>query len=39
VEGAAELLPLYRAAARDFVQPIQTYNSPRTFRFGASIEF
>ncbi len=39
VEGAAELLPLYRAAARDFVQPIQSYGPPRMVRFGARIEF
>jgi hypothetical protein len=39
VEGAAELLPMYRLAAGDFSIPILSYGTPRTVRLGAALEF
>lgn len=39
VEGEAELLPMYLAAARDFTQPIFAYGSPRLARIGIEILF
>jgi len=39
VEGTAELLPMYQAAARDFTQPIFAYGSPRLARLGFELLF
>jgi len=39
IEGAGELLPLYRAAARDFTQPYFQYGPPRLFRLGMELVF
>jgi hypothetical protein len=39
IEGAAELMPLYEAAARDFTQPLFAYGPPRLLRFGVEIVF
>lgn len=39
VEGEAELLPLYRSAARDAFQPLFFYGPPRLFRLGLEFEF
>jgi hypothetical protein len=39
VEGQAELLPLYQAAARDFSQPLFYYGAPRLFRLGLEVAF
>ena len=39
VEGAAELLPMYQAAARDFTQPIFAYGTPRLARLGFELLF
>jgi hypothetical protein len=37
--GPDELLPLYLAAARDFVQPIFAYGAPRLARLGIELLF
>jgi len=39
VEGDAELLPLYRAAARDLSRPLMSYGAPRTVRIGVALDF
>ena len=39
VDGPAELMPLYLAAARDFVQPVFAYGPPRLVRFGVEVVF
>ncbi len=39
VEGPDELLPLYRRAARDFLQPLCAYGPPRLVRLGVQLEF
>jgi hypothetical protein len=39
VDGAAELMPLYLAAARDFTQPLLVYGPPRLVRLGVEIVF
>lgn len=39
VEGAAELQPLFLAAARDFFQPVFYYGAPRLVRFGVELTF
>jgi hypothetical protein len=39
VEGRAELLPLYLAAARDFAQPLFAFGPPRIARLGVEIVF
>jgi hypothetical protein len=37
LEGAAELLPLYLAAARDYTQPLFAFGPPRTIRLGVEL--
>ena len=37
--AGAELLPLFRAAARDFYQPLFAYGSPRLVRLGIEVIF
>jgi hypothetical protein len=37
--AGAELLPLYRAAARDFFQPLFAYGAPRLVRLGVEVIF
>jgi hypothetical protein len=39
VEGPGELLPMYRRAARDFLQPLFAYGPPRLVRLGVQLEF
>ncbi|HTR20446.1 MAG TPA: TonB-dependent receptor [Gemmatimonadales bacterium] len=39
IEGPGELLPLYRAAAADFSQPIFYYGPPRLIRLGVQLTF
>ncbi len=39
VAGPDELLPLYRAAARDFYQPLFAYGPPRLVRLGVELIF
>lgn len=39
VEGEAELLPLYLAAARDYYQPLFAYGPPRLVRLGVELIF
>ena len=39
IEGQAELLPLYLAAARDLTTPIFAYGPPRLIRLGAEFLF
>jgi hypothetical protein len=39
LEGEEELLPLYRRAARDFLQPLFAYGPPRLIRLGVQLEF
>ena len=39
VEGAADLQPLFLAAARDFFQPIFYYGAPRLVRIGMEFTF
>ncbi|HXI21884.1 MAG TPA: TonB-dependent receptor [Gemmatimonadales bacterium] len=39
VEGQAELMPLYLAAARDYTQPLFAYGPPRLFRLGMEVIF
>ena len=39
VEGEAELLPLYLAAAGDATQPLFYYGAPRLFRLGLELTF
>ena len=39
VGGAAELMPLYFAAARDFGQPVFAYGPPRLVRLGVEFAF
>jgi hypothetical protein len=39
VEGATELLPQFRQAARDYAVPITSYVTPRTARLGLAITF
>ena len=39
IEGRAELLPMYQAAAQDFLQPLFAYAAPRLWRFGLEILF
>jgi hypothetical protein len=39
LEGADELLPLYRRAARDFLQPLFAYGPPRLVRLGVQLEY
>jgi hypothetical protein len=39
LEGPDELLPLYRRAARDFLQPLFAYGAPRLVRVGLQLEF
>lgn len=37
IEGPAELMPLYVAAARDYSQPLFAYGPPRLIRLGVEI--
>ena len=37
IEGSAELMPLYLAAARDYSQPLFAYGPPRLIRLGVEI--
>ncbi len=39
IAGEEELMPLYRGAARDFLQPIFAYGAPRLFRLGVEVSF
>jgi len=39
IEGQAELMPLYLAAARDASQPLFDYGAPRQFRLGVEFSF
>jgi len=39
IDGQDELLPLFEAAARDFVQPLFVYGQPRLVRLGVEIAF
>ncbi len=39
IQGQAELLPLYLAAARDFTQPLFAYGPPRVTRIGLELVF
>jgi hypothetical protein len=39
VDGPAELMPLYLAAARDFTQPLFAYGPPRLLRLGVELVF
>lgn len=39
VEGAAELMPMYREAARDAAQPLFAYGAPRLARIGVEFLF
>lgn len=39
LDGAAELMPLYEAAARDWTQPLFAYGPPRLLRFGIEFVF
>jgi len=39
IEGAAELMPLFLAAARDFAQPLFYYGPPRIVRMGIELTF
>jgi hypothetical protein len=39
IEGETELLPLYRRAAQDYLQPIFAYGPPRLVRLGVRIGF
>ncbi|MBE0594330.1 MAG: TonB-dependent receptor, partial [Gemmatimonadales bacterium] len=39
ISGAAELLPLYRRAARDYALPLFCYGPPRLVRLGVEIAF
>jgi hypothetical protein len=39
IEGQAELMPLFLAAARDFTQPLFSYGPPRLFRLGVELVF
>lgn len=39
IEGQAELMPLFRSAARDFFQPLFSYGPPRLARLGVEIVF
>jgi hypothetical protein len=39
IEGVTELMPLFLAAARDFVQPIFAYGPPRLIRLGVEFVF
>ena len=39
IQGSAELLPLYRAAAEDFSQPLFFYGPPRIVRLGLEVLF
>jgi len=39
VDGPAELMPLYLAAARDYTQPIFAYGPPRLVRLGVELVF
>jgi len=39
ISGAAELMPLYLSAAKDFTQPLFQYGPPRLFRLGVELEF
>jgi hypothetical protein len=39
IAGSEELLPLFRAAAADFTQPLFVFGPPRLIRFGMEILF
>ncbi len=39
VDGPAELMPLYAAAARDYTQPVFAYGPPRLVRLGVELVF
>ncbi len=39
IEGAGELVPLFRAAARDYGQPLFAYGAPRLVRLGVEVIF
>ncbi len=39
IEGQAELMPLFLAAARDFTQPLFSFGPPRTLRLGLELAF
>ncbi len=39
VAGSSELLPLYQRAARDFLQPLLAFGTPRLFRLGVEVSF
>jgi outer membrane receptor protein involved in Fe transport len=39
IEGRAELFPLYLSAARDYLQPVFAYGSPRLARLGFEFLF
>ncbi|HET7040302.1 MAG TPA: TonB-dependent receptor [Gemmatimonadales bacterium] len=39
IEGEAELLPLFRRAAQDYLQPLFAYGAPRLMRLGVRIGF
>ncbi|HET8634828.1 MAG TPA: hypothetical protein VFL88_11840, partial [Gemmatimonadales bacterium] len=39
VAGQSELLPMYQAAAADFLQPLFAYGPPRLVRLGVEVVF
>ncbi len=39
IAGEGELLPMYRRAAQDFLQPIFAYGAPRLLRLGVEVAF
>jgi len=39
IEGSGELLPLFRAAAADFAQPLRAYGRLRSVRVGVEVAF
>lgn len=39
VEGTEELLPMFRRAARDYLQPLFAYGPPRLLRLGVQVGF
>ena len=39
IDGAAELMPLYESAAKDYAQPLFAYGPPRLVRLGMEVRF
>ncbi len=39
IAGPAELIPMYRAAAADYLQPLMYYGQPRLIRMGVEVFF